>query len=296
MRIEPMFQAAPTASNQFWRWSRVARLPRGSFTVLSCVLLVHMASTNTVVMSPAYAQFQSDRGSTSGSEVESDATDEVPAAPPMQVPPGYVPLAQDNRDEIWIDKQTTHVLVGGQVVSREAPLEMFACPRQTKEYESVVAVNTKAGTVHAALLAVGAQVGHPVRYQPEYTPAEGLIIDVLVMWDDESGQRQQVRAQEWVRNARTGKPMDHDWVFAGSGFWTDEITGERFYHAEGGELICVSNFPTATLDLNVASPQANSELLFEAFTDRIPPLGTRVQLKLVPRHDDGRNRDAAATP
>jgi hypothetical protein len=45
-------------------------------------------------------------------------------------------------------------------------------------------------------------------------------------------------------------------------------------------LICVSNFPSATLDIPVASPEQNAELLFDAFTDRIPPLGTEVYLLL----------------
>ena len=74
--------------------------------------------------------------------------------------------------------------------------------------------------------------------------------------------------------------MSEDWVFAGSGFWKDPDTGKEFYQAEGGELICVSNFSTATLDLPVASPQDNEGLFFDAFTDNIPPLGTRVWLAL----------------
>ena len=49
----------------------------------------------------------------------------------------------------------------------------------------------------------------------------------------------------------TGKNLNIDWVFAGSGFWKDEETGKQHYQANGGDFICVSNFPTATLDLPV---------------------------------------------
>ena len=77
--------------------------------------------------------------------------------------------------------------------------------------------------------------------------------------------------------------MTYDWVFAGSGFWVEKESGRRHYHAEGGELICVSNFSTATLDVPVRSPQDNADLLFVAFEERIPPLGTPVHLKLKPR-------------
>jgi hypothetical protein len=48
-------------------------------------------------------------------------------------------------------------------------------------------------------------------------------------------------------------------------------------------LICLSNFPTAMLDLPIESSQANAELMFEALTDNIPPKGTKVRMVLIPR-------------
>ncbi len=86
-----------------------------------------------------------------------------------------------------------------------------------------------------------------------------------------------------MRNVQTGKPMEYPWVFAGSGFWTDESTGEKSYLAESGDFICVSNFPSAMLDLPVESSQATGNLLYEAFTSHIPPLGTRVRMVLTPK-------------
>lgn len=78
------------------------------------------------------------------------------------------------------------------------------------------------------------------------------------------------------------RPMQADWVFAGSGFNVDPETGQRTYLAEGGDLICVANFATATIDLSVPSSATNDDLLFEAYTERIPPVGTRVTIELVP--------------
>jgi hypothetical protein len=72
-------------------------------------------------------------------------------------------------------------------------------------------------------------------------------------------------------------------VFAGSGFWTDPNTGQRHYQAESGDLICVSNFSSATLDLTIQSSANNDALSFEAFTERIPPKGTPVTLVLTPQ-------------
>jgi hypothetical protein len=69
-------------------------------------------------------------------------------------------------------------------------------------------------------------------------------------------------------------------VFAGSAFWKDPADGQEYYQADGGDLICVSNFPTATLDLPLQSSQANDSLMFEVFEDRVPARGTAVELVL----------------
>jgi hypothetical protein len=45
-------------------------------------------------------------------------------------------------------------------------------------------------------------------------------------------------------------------------------------------MICVSNFPTAMLDLTIASSDSNEALLFEAFEGRVPAAGTAVELIL----------------
>ena len=89
--------------------------------------------------------------------------------------------------------------------------------------------------------------------------------------------------KERKQRAKTEKAMPFDWVFGGSGFWKDEQTGEQHYQANGGDFICVSNFPTAMLDLPVESTQTNADLLFHAFTAHIPPKGTKVRLVLLPR-------------
>ncbi len=77
--------------------------------------------------------------------------------------------------------------------------------------------------------------------------------------------------------------LNADWVFAGSTFYVDPESNQRFYQAEAGDLICVANFATATMDLAVPSSAANEQLLYEAFTERLPPDGTRVTIELKPR-------------
>jgi hypothetical protein len=210
-------------------------------------------------------------------------------------PAGLVKLSKTN--DVWLDTKRKAVVVDGQVCLREGQLEMFACPKGTKEHESVVSLNCKAEEVHAALLAAGAKPGTPVSFDPEYKPARGQIVDIYVLWNDAEGAKHQARAQEWVKDTKTRKAMTHDWVFAGSGFWKDEETGQQHYKANGGDLVCVSNFPTATLDLPIHSSQSNDELMFVPFTDHVPPRGTKVRVVFIPRQTEkkaARERGASA--
>jgi ketosteroid isomerase-like protein len=231
----------------------------------------------------AAAQEKEENGAAEKPAEQKPAAENSAAAPASQAADdaGLVRLSKE--DAVWIHPQRKLVVIEGEVAFREGFLEMFACPKGTKEHESLIAVNTKAYVIHAALLAVGAEPGRPVQFNPEYRAAEGPVIDIHILWRDAGGKKQTIRAQEWVRNTETQKEMEQDWVFGGSGFWTDEETGTRHYYAEQGDLICLSNFATATLDVPVESSQANDALMFEAFTERVPPRGTPVRLVLIPR-------------
>jgi hypothetical protein len=220
-----------------------------------------------------------------GEDAKPEATaDDEPTAdgkgksgPAMPPPTGFQRVSKVH--EVWIHPGRKMVAVDGRVCLNRGPLEMFACPQKTKEHESIVAVSSDAMTVHAALLAVGAKSGNPVSFHPDYKPATGSRIDIQVLWTDKTtGQRQQMLAQQWIRHSRTKKQLEYNWVFGGSSFFLDEETKKQVYQAESGDLVCVSNFPTATLDLPVESSQANADLEFEAFTERIPPVGTLVRL------------------
>jgi hypothetical protein len=205
----------------------------------------------------------------------------APTPPKLPEPKGARRLSPEY--DVWIDPKERAVLIDGQISLREGMLEMFACTRNTKEHESIVSANTKAQIVHAALLSLGAEPGSPVQFVPAYRPPTGTEVEVHLRWIDERGKEQRARAQDWVKDIRRGKAMTQPFVFAGSSFWTDPETGRQYYQAEAGDFICVSNFSTAMLDIPVESSQANTELAFEAFTERIPPLGAPVRLVLKPK-------------
>jgi hypothetical protein len=215
--------------------------------------------------------------------VSEDQADAAAKKPPAMLQPakGWLRVTKDY--DVWVDYKQKQVIAGGRICLREGMLEMFACPKGTKEHESIVSVNTPARYVHAALVALGAQPGPPVQFEPTYKPAQGTEVVVEVLWKDEHGDEHRVKAQQWVKHLKTGKELEYPWVFAGSGFWTDEAGKEQFYCGDGGEFVCVSNFSTATLDLPVESSAANDTLMFAAYTERIPPRDTPVLLILTPK-------------
>jgi len=184
------------------------------------------------------------------------------------------------QEDVWIDAKAKRVVVGGVIAIDKGPIEFFACPQGTKEHESIVATRSTARLVHTALLAIGLVPGKPVSFDPDYVAATGPVIRVTMRWQDKAGGVQELPAQEWVRDTRNGQQMQENWVFAGSVFWTDPSDGKEYYQADGGDLICLSNFPTAMLDLPIESSQSNEALLFDAFEGRIPPSGTAVEMIL----------------
>lgn len=123
---------------------------------------------------------------------------------------GLTPL--NKQETVLLDVKGKRVLVKSKVVLREGLLEMFACLKQTKEHESILAVDAKAYTVHAGLLAIGAKPGKPTRFvkpdpkNPEkfvedYQPATGQRIEIFVQWKDKKGKLNRVSAKHWLRNA-----------------------------------------------------------------------------------------------
>ncbi|MBI3865456.1 MAG: hypothetical protein HY290_26570 [Planctomycetia bacterium] len=267
-----------------------------------------------------------------------------PAAPAIEN--GAVPLNKNGT--VLLDKKKNRVLLKTHVVLQRGALEMLICKKQTKEHESILAIDAQAYVIHTGLLALGAKPGKPYHFDKEYFPPTGQKIDIFLNWTDDAGKSHRVPAQSWVRQAinrywsvkmeslpvgltlpknselrydrklkelswygpmteaqrdeflglskdkayrqavesffeqSQSREMKADWVFAGSGFYVDEVSGNKQYNAEDGDLICVANFEGAMLDVSIASSASNDERNFEAYTDRIPPKETPVTVELIP--------------
>jgi hypothetical protein len=178
------------------------------------------------------------------------------------------------------------VLVDAYVSLREGGfgLECLLCRKGTKEHESIFATDADARMIHMGLLAAGAEPGKPVQFDPEFAPPKGAKINISVQYE-EDGKKKVVPAQQWVRSLKTDKEMTQDWVFAGSILWQDpdEPTKDPLYLASAdGAYVCVTNVPTAMLDLPINSPKALDDREFVPYTERIPELFSKVVLIFEP--------------
>ncbi len=186
----------------------------------------------------------------------------------------------DPERPIWITPDRKRVVLIGTVCLREGLLELFACGKNTKEHESIISLDVKPYMIHAALLVIGAKKGEPARFSPTFVPPRGEEIEVLVRWKNSDGSIEERRAQELIRQTDSKEEMSTAWVFTGGAMGKDP-KGRSYYLADvTGEIIGVSNFPGTILDLPIESSADNNLLLFEPYTERIPPLETEVTLIL----------------
>jgi hypothetical protein len=175
------------------------------------------------------------------------------------------------------------VLIDAEVCLREGALEQLLTRKNKKEHEAILTADIDARKVHEALILARAKEGTPVRWLPRFRPPTGTPVKITLAYESK-GRKVAVPARSWVKNVKTGKELESDWVFAGSMLVEDPLdkTAPKHYLANDGDVICVANFDTAMLDVPIQSSKDDAERGYEAWTERIPPVGTRVRLILEP--------------
>lgn len=229
-----------------------------------------------------------------------DALSRVPSESPVRagVPDGVAaPVAGSFREvfpHVRFDAASRVVEFDGEVPidchNPKTPriyLEVTVCGRDSKEHEALVVTDAKPSHVHAALLLAGLEPGVPGRYAIEngrtkkVLPSGGAV-EVSVVWRDASGFDRTARATDWVVST-TGARLGGSFVFAGSRIvpWQ----GRELYDADGtGLLIGLTTFGSETVAYSeLLSPEAVvEEPEWIADNGRVPPMGTRVWVRVAP--------------
>ena len=100
-------------------------------------------------------------------------------------------------------------------------------------------------------------------------------------WTTEDGQERVVPAASLVRHKQKGNALAGEWIFGGSLHTRQRPENSSFedYPANSGHVVSVENRPEAVVDISVVNPEADpGERVYEAWTERLPPVDTPVQL------------------
>jgi hypothetical protein len=215
---------------------------------------------------------------------------------------------------IKIHTKERYVDVDATVCLTEGFLELIACTKDSKEHESVIAVNAKPSHIHASLLLIRAQPGNPAMAQKLEDggwldiPPRGSEIDVFLVVKDEKGETKErpisdfiVRAQEediYGPNAvkkpaaERGRFPTHTFLFAGSQLYKDDAGQARYISDQSGNVISLSTFGDELLCLPGKHSQENDALSWEIDSTHLPALGTKVLLRLRPKQQEKAVPDA----
>ena len=240
--------------------------------------MIRSLLTFLLVGSPLFAQQELPKG------------ESLPPVPKAEAKSDLTALQPDK--SLYLEKKpdgTRRVLVAAEVCLREGPLEVFLTKKGTKEHEAILRIAQDARFIHAALEAAGAKVGTPVQFvnpktmEDDYKAATGQVIKASVHYTKD-GKTHTHAAQDWITNKKTKKPMADEWVFAGGRFIKnpDRPTDPAFYSANNGVVLGLSNDYDAMLDLPVQVSKDDAFLIYEANTEKIPQVTSKVWLILEP--------------
>jgi hypothetical protein len=181
------------------------------------------------------------------------------------------------------------VVLDLEVVLRQGYLEhLISRSEAGKDHETIASNSFDAERLHQGLQGIELHPGKPATFVNEkreydFKPATGDVVKIYFQYEDEKGKTVTVPAQKWVLQAKDGKTLSVDWVYAGSyKAKAKDLNGDdyEFFGANDGRVVCLANFGSALLDLPIESAPADptgTDLGYKANTDAIPPRGTKVR-------------------
>lgn len=213
-----------------------------------------------------------------------------------------LPGVKINVDEWCVDVDATISL-------REGFLEAIACIKDTKEHESVVAVQAKPSHIHTALLLLGADAGNPAMRkivgegeEARFIdlPPRGGLIDVYLVIDTPEGKKE-YPITEFVERGHDeynydGTPAEepkktellpsHSFMFTGS-VLVEQDEGPRQYIADySGNVITLVTFGDEMMSLPGIHDDSTGALMWQVRDKLLPELDAPVTLRLKPQRGD----------
>ena len=178
-------------------------------------------------------------------------------------------------------------------------LELVACTKNTKEHESIVVLNARPIHIHAALLLLKAKPGRPamqkvidnenLRWIP-VTPT-GEQIEVSLVFQDDKGKLEEFSISTFVSPTKLNEfegleldekiqPFPKTFLFAGSHFSEEKNIPRKYACEYSGNVISISTFGDELLCLPGIHGHANDGLAWEVNSEKLPKVGTNLNLRL----------------
>lgn len=199
--------------------------------------------------------------------------------------------------KVQVDLAKRQVSFDAEVCLREGVLEFLIVEWKTKTHESLLQTQVKSSHVHAGLLMLGLAPGKPARWAGQnfgamFLSPAGAGVKIEFQWTDSEGKIQTAPAGTWLTGAEGQEIQAPDrWIFVGS-----EVLPDGRYWAEvDGEMVSLTNFASAVLDVPFRSSNADAERGFYANANEVPPVGATVRVVLTPLPGAERAPDARAT-
>lgn len=229
--------------------------------------------------------------------------------------PGQEPLSEQEAVEqldwpaITINLERQSVDIDALVSLRNGMLELIACSKGSKEHESIVCTEALPSHIHASLLLLRAKPGNPAKSELidptkskwQHTPPTGSEVEVYLVVEDEEGHTQELGIDQFIRRfSRHHEPLSEGqtpdksqdrafptktFLFAGSEILKRPEHKPLYICDNTGNLISIVTFGDEVLCLPEINPHSNSSLVWEVEPLHLPPLGTKVTLRLVPKND-----------
>jgi len=213
-------------------------------------------------------------------------------------------LARLDLPGVKINIEKWAVDVDATICLQHGLLELIACTKDSKEHESIVAINAKPSHIHTALLLLGAVPGNPaiqrmieedgeIRFL--HLPPRGHQIDVYLLFEDDKTRERPISefiiaadhedysgAPEPEEKSEPEKFPSHTFVFAGSHLVGEGDAPKQYLADLSGHVITLATFGDELLCLPGFFEHANEALMWQAHGDVLPPIDTKVTLRLRP--------------
>lgn len=202
-----------------------------------------------------------------------------------------------NPAEHYIDVASIVCLAAGS-------LELVACTKDSKEHESIVMVEAKPVFIHTALVLLGAQPGTPamrrqVSKDPDRwmdIPPSGSSIGVSLVYQEKDGKAAVRPISDFIEASEDesdpvfpGQAQEKEgekqkfpstFVFTGSQLMANGDGPKHYLADDSGDVISISTFGDEVLSLPEIVGQDNDSLMWEVDPTHLPPVGTKVMLRL----------------